>query len=600
MIIFKGMNWSNWFSYGADNSVDFEESPVTQLLGTNGVGKSSIPLIVQEVLYGKNVKKIIKANLLNRNIDAKGITASLSFSVGEDDYIVDYNRTGAKLVVVFLENGNDISSHTAPATMKSIENVLGIDFETFSQLVYQSSKASLQFLTATDTQRKKFLISLFNLERYMQVHDLFKKSLVEVNKELANIQGRYDVYEQWIKTHSFIEDPMVLVEIPNDSSSQQNALTMFKADKLNLDRQNSEINKNNSYKSELNSIDTNTLSQALHNPQGISELRKEKIGLEILSKEKLKFVRKMEGKSDTCPTCRQRIDISDSKKLAETYRNEIDISNSKVDDIIIKLKKLENLEHEDKKVLKTITQFENLTNLIDTKLPEVCVDEKELEAKINNLSAAIRAIDADVSSALSKNQKVNIHNSKIESQREQLIDYKSKLNDELNKLEVLFEKISHIEILKEAFGTNGLVSYKLEYLTKDLETVINEYLAELSRGRFQLNFILKGDKLNAEVTDNGIVVTINELSEGELARVNISTLLAIRKLMQNLSNTKLNLLFLDEVLGVLDLEGKEDLVNLLLREEAINTFLIDHSYKHPLVPTIQIVKEDTMSRLEHE
>ena len=32
----------------------------------------------------------------------------------------------------------------------AVEEILGLDFKTFSQLVYQSTNASLQFLTTTD------------------------------------------------------------------------------------------------------------------------------------------------------------------------------------------------------------------------------------------------------------------------------------------------------------------------------------------------------------------------------------------------------------------------------------------------------------------
>ena len=70
--------------------------------------------------------------------------------------------------------------------------------------------------------------------------------------------------------------------------------------------------------------------------------------------------------------------------------------------------------------------------------------------------------------------------------------------------------------------------------------------------------------------------------------------------MQNLSNTKLNLLFLDEIMGVLDSFGREDLISVLLEEDALNTYLVTHEYRHPLVPIINILQEDKISRLEYD
>ena len=52
-------------------------------------------------------------------------------------------------------------------TYKKIYEILGLDFEVFSQLTYQSSTDLLEFLKATDANRKKFLINLFNLEKYI-------------------------------------------------------------------------------------------------------------------------------------------------------------------------------------------------------------------------------------------------------------------------------------------------------------------------------------------------------------------------------------------------------------------------------------------------
>jgi DNA repair exonuclease SbcCD ATPase subunit len=134
---------------------------------------------------------------------------------------------------------------------------------------------------------------------------------------------------------------------------------------------------------------------------------------------------------------------------------------------------------------------------------------------------------------------------------------------------------------------------------KDLESITNEYLGVLAGGRFQLGFkVNSSDKLNVVITDNGRDISIDALSGGERARVNVATLLAIRKLMQALSNSRTNLLILDETVEALDAEGKEKLVEILLAEENLNTFLISHGFSHPLLEKIQVVKENNVSRIE--
>jgi DNA repair exonuclease SbcCD ATPase subunit len=85
---------------------------------------------------------------------------------------------------------------------------------------------------------------------------------------------------------------------------------------------------------------------------------------------------------------------------------------------------------------------------------------------------------------------------------------------------------------------------------------------------------------------------------GERSRVNVSTLLAIRKLMQSLSNSRINLLILDETIESLDPEGKERLIEVLSEEEHLNTIIVSHGYTHPLLSKVTVVKENNISRIE--
>ena len=142
-----------------------------------------------------------------------------------------------------------------------------------------------------------------------------------------------------------------------------------------------------------------------------------------------------------------------------------------------------------------------------------------------------------------------------------------------------------------------MLAYKIENLVGELEEMANEYLAELSDGRFTLEFVVSNDKLNVQITDNGNVVDILALSSGELARVNTATLIAIRKLMSSISKSKINILFLDEVTNVLDDQGREKLVEVLLRED-MNTYIVSHGWSHPLLEKIEVVKDGNISTLE--
>ena len=311
-------------------------------------------------------------------------------------------------------------------------------------------------------------------------------------------------------------------------------------------------------------------------------------------------MKQLEALKPICSSCKREIDISESIKLAEQTRIEIQEFEENLNHILGRLKFSETQFTEDILTKKAINEFDSLSSSIDNELPELITSEEELDEERKTIKALMAKIAIEISKAETINTKVSNHNAKIEYIKEQIEQGYIQKVSILEILEVQREIVVDLEILVKAFSPNGLVGYKLEYLTKDLELIINEYLEELSRGRFQLNFILNGDKLDIEITDEGNIITINELSEGELAKVNVSTLLAIRKLMQQLSNTKLNILFLDEIMGVLDGFGREDLINILLKEDSLNTYLVTHEYTHPLVPTITVARENNLSYIEEQ
>ena len=100
----KELKFSNMFSYGADNVINFDKSRITQLTAPNGSGKSSVALILQETLFNKNIKSIKKADLLNRWTKSKTWSSNLTFSIDAKNYdlnVVRSNNTTNQLKYYF-------------------------------------------------------------------------------------------------------------------------------------------------------------------------------------------------------------------------------------------------------------------------------------------------------------------------------------------------------------------------------------------------------------------------------------------------------------------------------------------------------------------
>ena len=599
MITLKTLRWDNCFSYGENNQVDLSDNKLTQIIGINGVGKSSIPLILEEILFNKNSKGVKKADIANRNV-GKGYTIFLSFEKDEEEYEIHLDRKN-NLKLKLLKDGQDISSHTATNTYKTLNEIIGIDFKTFSQVVYQNTNASLQFLTATDTNRKKFLIDLLNLDEYVELFETFKVESKNAEDALSVAKGKLSTIEKWLENNKLTSmTPKVLLNLPKPLEEDEKSLRQLLTELENISSKNKKISQNNQYKNLLKGINITEINKIEISEKESYDYLQEKSGsLGEAIRTQQQAVRKIEGLDNTCPTCGQSITEEFKHSHIDEAKAEIDknlATKTKTDNKIALIKKKNELY--DEKMSKQ-EEWEKLYRSIDKDLPSQLLDKEELEDKVLQYRAKIDDVNQEIDRLEKENREITAYNTRIDVIKEQTQEFTNQLNEVKKEIAVFSEKATNLEILKKAFSTNGLIAYKLENMVKELEELTNEYLAELSDGRFTLEFVVSNDRLNVQITDNAKVVDILALSSGELARVNTSTLLAIRKLMNSLSSSKVNVLFLDEVINVLDSTGRDKLVEVLL-EENLNTYLVSHQWEHPLLTKMHIYKDGNLSAIEIE
>ena len=597
MITLKQLSWDNCFSYGPNNNLRLDTDTVTQIIGTNGMGKSSIPLIIEEALYNKNSKGIKKADIPNRYMN-NGYTIWLLFEKDGNEYLIDVKRSGS-IKVKLEKNGEDISSHTATNTYKTIQEIIGIDFKTFSQLVYQSTNASLQFLTATDTNRKKFLIDLLHLDDYVQLFEVFKEAARTASNKMIEVTSEITTVEKWLNTNKLDSTnilPMLDLEINTDEEEKE--FRSLSIELENISEKNKKILRNNQYKEMLAGINLDEINN-IQVTEKVSpdEFQKELGQLEAGMKASEKMLQKLQKLDDVCPTCEQKVDSDFKESLINEEKKTISFMTEKINENKEKVTEIRRNNTEFDRKNKLQKDWEDLFRSIDNDLPANILDKEQLESRLGDLQRELRAAKAEISRIAGENEKRTRENTRIEIIQAQTDGFIEKLNKASEVLKEVSELDANLEILKKAFSTNGLLAYKIENLVKELEELTNTYLAELSDGRFTLEFIVSNDKLNVQITDNESIVDILALSSGELARVNTATLIAIRKLMSSISKSRINILFLDEVINVLDESGREKLVEVLLQED-LNTYVVSHGWTHPLLHKIEVVKQGNVSGLE--
>ena len=525
----------------------------------------------------------------------------MTFDVVDDSYKIDVVRRG-NIKVKLYKNGEDISSHTATNTYKTLEEVIGIDHKTFSQIVYQNTNASLQFLTATDTNRKRFLIDLLQLDNYVKYFEVFKDLARSIGSEATLVQGKIDTINKWLLDNK-MEDTSLLskIDLPFVSEEDDKTLRSLMIEYENISEINKKINKNNFTKEQLGEIDLSGYKEQLKEyiqDIDVAPLSKAITLAKYKSNEHLSSLKEYNLMKGECPTCHQDIDEDFVQEKIEYHTGRKAYYKEEVQKLS-KEKEEANRVNTIRVIAKRkIEEWEDLFRDIDNSLPLRILNAEKLKSDIDKLQTKIREDREAWETIAAENERIERHNTRISIIEEQQQDFEDQLSTLIEEISEIEEKLGHIEILKKAFSTNGLLAYKIENLVKDLEELTNEYLADLSDGRFSLEFVVLNDKLNVEIDDNGKPVDILALSAGELARVNTATLLAIRKLMSSISKSRINVLFLDEVTNVLDELGKEKLVEILLREENLNTYIVSHGWTHPLLSKIEVIKEDKISHLD--
>jgi DNA repair exonuclease SbcCD ATPase subunit len=577
--------------------MSLHEDSVTQIIGTNGMGKSSIPLIIEEALYNKNSKGIKKADIPNRYID-KGYSICLQFDKDKDSYEVSINRKSS-VKLKLLKNGEDISSHTATNTYKSIQEIIGVDFKTFSQLVYQNTNASLQFLTATDTTRKKFLIDLLHLDNYVSYFEVFKEETREVGSKLATLSGQMSMVENWLDSNKLKDsDVLPLINLDIETGKDEKEFHSLMEQVENISEKNKKIATNNTYKEMLGAINIDeTQNLPPIEEKAYDDLQAEVGALQNSITYTSKLIAKIEATPDICNSCGQVIPKEKSLEKLEEYKKDRRLGQ---DRIALHRAEIEEIKKANKELIRRKRlqeEWESLFRGVDPSLPTQLLDKDSLEAELDNIEVRIRTAKKEIKRITEENNRRIKENTRIEVIKSQIGDMYEKLDVITREWESTRYLLTNLDVLKKAFSTNGLIAYKIENLVKELEELVNEYLAELSDGRFSLEFVVNNDKLNVEITDDTRVVDIASLSSGELARVNTATLLALRVLMSSISTSRINILFLDEVINVLDEVGREKLVEVLIKQE-LNTYVVSHGWTHPLLQKVEVVKKGNVSALE--
>lgn len=559
MIKIKHLDIST-FKLLKDTEISFEDkSGIISLEGSNldnplfqsnSVGKSTLPDVILQGLFGKNLANITIEKMGNLYTGQK---PAVTITVERDgiDYVIknDYENNLCKI----YKDGVLLDFTRKKDVLSEMEDILGLSFFLFSQLIYVSPSTQSLFSNVSNDAQSKFIQSLLSIEF---INDINKKSSAdlktykgEVNMQIKEI----NMYQQQVENLS-----KQLDLVPTfDKTDFTELINTLSADISRQDDSREVIKKNyDKVKKELEQITKQEI-----------ELKSELKHLEIALSKELDLITKGD-----CPTCGQsttKLLIKTDKSLIKNLKKDIETIFEKV---LVKKAELKTIEEELSKIASEISINRNTLQQYKVGRENQTNAEKQESIRDSLLE-----------------QRTNAINLLITKQAE------------LTELE---DKVYILELISQSTSSKGYIKERVELFLALFNSELYELGKELLGTNYKIS-INKSKNVGFElfVDDSEITLNYNSLSSGFKSRVMLLISLALNKTVEILTGISINVLFLDEILSAVDATGVES-ISLLLNKIKHKfpdklIFIVSHNQVIKNVDnTLTITRQNDASKLK--
>ncbi len=541
----------------------------------NGIGKTNIYNSIIQALYSRDIYKTKKSFL--KNMFAKGaFKIILELAIDNTDYTIEYTN---ETCILYKEKNVYLSGRAAVTDF--FETL--IPFELFLHLTYISSTITFPFFSATPAQQKQFIELVFSdLNKFKESIPKLKERLSEEIKTKATIQTQLEIYTE--QANIDIDSLMTVVEVPEveDISDQKHNIKtrIQRLEDINKDQQN--------IKNEL----SKSLKEVAKPSVGIKELQERQgKGKGIIEVTKTDITKLEKVSTDSvCTLCGSEIDIATNQKLLKEKETYLETLKTTLKTVRLEIEEAEAQEELYTKYQEKVTE----RKLLKDKLNGMVYDEQEYSALVAQVlkleqaqerqSNLAKEAQEQREEAIAHNSKVKVDSASKKEAQEKLIDLEkqdTELTSTITDLKLLIEICDKVIIGKQ-------IPKRLEIL----ERFINIELANFT-SQYTVKLEMINNKIKPSVIKEGKTYPVENISTGEKARINISLIFAIRNILTRLRKEvyNINLLYVDEILGVLDFSGKHLLMETLLKYN-LNIFLVSHDYTFPDIELLTLLKDN--------
>jgi DNA repair exonuclease SbcCD ATPase subunit len=545
MILFKTIKYKNLLSTGNQyTEIDFTKNRTNLIVGTNGAGKSTVLDALCFSLFGKPFRRINKPQLIN-SVNEKDCKVEVEFSIGKSDWKV---VRGIKPAIFEIWKNDAILDQSSAALdqQKWLEqNVLKMNYKSFTQIVILGSSNFVPFMQLSAAHRREVIEDLLDIKIFSSMNTLIKEKIRQSKEEIKILDLKKESFLDKVKMQeNFIEE----LENRGKENIQKKLHSISTLDKeVEVFMRESGILEENIFEKQKEVEGYVGASDKLRKFGTLKGKISQKVS--TLTKEHKFFT-----ENTVCPTCTQEID--------DTFRI------NRINDAQNKAKELQSGYTELEEAIKEEEGRERQFNTITKEILKLTNDISQNNIKISGYQRQIRDLESEVQTITKQLENRNTEHEKLES-------FKDNLKITYDSLASKKDTINYYDFSYSLLKDGGVKSKIIKKYLPLINQQVNRYLQMMD---FYINFTL--DEEFNETVQSPIHedFSYSSFSEGEKQRIDLALLFTWREVARLKNSVNCNLMILDEIFdSSLDSTGTEEFLKIIryVIKDA-NIFVISH------------------------
>ena len=545
MILFEKIRWKNFLSTGNQyTEVELDSNSTTLIVGTNGAGKSTVLDALTFSLFNKPFRKISKGQLIN-TVNEKDCRVEVEFSIAETQWKV---VRGIKPNLFEIHrNGICMDQFSAVNDQQKWleQNVIKMNYKSFTQIVILGSSSFVPFMQLTATNRREVIEDLLDIKIFSSMNSLIKDKMRGLRDEIRTLELKKDSLNDKVSMQTKF---MTELEQQGKNRIENNNVkinTLF-SESDNYVKINEDLENN-----------VHDLTKEQEKVTGATEkLRKLGTIKGTLSNKVSTITKKHKffEENTVCPTCKQDIEEEIRLNNIGDAQDKIKELQSGYQELEEAIKKEEEREHHFTKLSKEITSLTHGISKNNTRISGCQRQIRDLESEIQRLTSQL---------------------ANRNTEHEKLASFKENLEDTYIKLSSQKEIVSYHDFSYSLLKDGGVKSKIIKKYLPLINQQVNRYLQMMD---FYINFTLDeefNETVQSPIHDN---FSYASFSEGEKMRIDLALLFTWREVARYKNSVNTNLLIMDEVFdSSLDGYGTEEFLKIIrFVVKDANVFVISH------------------------